>query len=105
MDVILGALLGFLYLYGMFFLFRKITRIMEKKTNDFVKQILPGWLIVALTCAFINLVSDLPGTIYFNIMLYVSLSIISILLFLLLIVKNININMYNWIIEKLRKND
>lgn len=104
-NILLSALIGFVYLKIMSLVFKKSVMYMKEKSRDFLVQILPGWLLIMLSSGWIYWYAP-PYLTYYYIMqtiMYTAMFVCIIALFLLLVVKPISINKYNRIVVFIKK--
>lgn len=104
-NILLSALIGFVYLKIMSLVFKKSVMYMKQKSRDFLVQILPGWLLIMLSSSWIYWYAP-PYLTYYYIMqtiMYTAMVVCIIALFLLLVVKPISINKYNRIVVFIKK--
>ncbi|POZ56158.1 hypothetical protein LYSIN_00941 [Lysinibacillus sphaericus] len=104
LEILLGAFILFVYIQIMSFVFKVLVKYMKRKSTDFLAQRLPGWLMVMLSsgCIFYYTLPFYPYYIMQTIM-YVAMGVCIVSLFLLLVVKNISISIYNKILIKIKK--
>ncbi|AHN24290.1 hypothetical protein T479_12910 [Lysinibacillus varians] len=104
LEILLGALIVFVYIKLISFIFKKSVMYMNRKSTDFLAQRLPGWLMVMISsgCIFYYTLPFYPYYIMQTIM-YVAMGVCIVSLFLLLVVKNISISIYNKILIKIKK--
>lgn len=104
MDVILMALFLFGYMYIMYWIFQYIMKLTSTKTDEYVIILLPGWLITAATSTLtvFFLPNELPGKIYFKIIMFLSI-VITVFILILLLIRLINKDIYKKISDYLKK--
>lgn len=105
LNILLSALIGFVYIKILSFVFKKSVIYMKRKSTDFLAQRLPGWLFVMVSSSCI-LLNAPPYLTYYYIMqtiMYIAMFVCIASLFLLLVVKNISITKYNKIVIKIMK--
>ncbi|AHN24289.1 hypothetical protein T479_12905 [Lysinibacillus varians] len=104
-NILLSALIGFVYLKIMSLVFKKSVMYMKEKSRDFLVQILLGWLLIMLSSSWIYWYAP-PYLTYYYIMqtiMYTAMVVCIMALFLLLVVKPISINKYNRIVVFIKK--
>lgn len=106
MDILFSAIIVIIYVGLMYFIFGQIMNFMKQKTTDFMAQILPGWILIMLSSIVILYISPdyLTSQRIFQFIMYISIGVCFVSLFLLIVIKNISLEKYNSIISKLKAN-
>lgn len=106
MEVILGSGLLFCYIYVTYFLFNLLPKIIARRTNDFVRQILSSWIIVVISSFIISQMTKghLAVSILFDSIFYFSIVITLGLSILYFIIRIVNPLLYKKIINKIQVN-
>ncbi|MGE6515633.1 hypothetical protein [Lysinibacillus sphaericus] len=106
MDILFSAIIVIIYVGLMYFIFGQIMNFMKQKTTDFMAQILPGWILIMLSSIVILFISPdyLTSQRIFQFIMYISIGVCFVSLFLLIVIKNISLEKYNSIISKLKAN-
>ncbi|MFY0521600.1 hypothetical protein ACOMCU_27880 [Lysinibacillus sp. UGB7] len=106
MDILFSAIIVIIYVGLMYFIFGQIMNFMKQKTTDFMAQILPGWILIMLSSIVILFIFPdyLTSQRIFQFIMYISIGVCFVSLFLLIVIKNISLEKYNSIISKLKAN-
>lgn len=106
MELILGAGILLIYIYGVYYLFNKLTKVIAGRTDDFVIQIVPSWIIVLISSILIALIikENLSVYLIFYGVFYFSIIVTSSLFVLYFIIRLLNPSFYEKIINKIRYN-
>ncbi|KOS60100.1 hypothetical protein AN161_25215 [Lysinibacillus sp. FJAT-14222] len=106
MNILLSVLLVIVYVRFMYYLFGVLTKFMKRKSSDFIVQILPGWILLMISSSIVIMLTPdyLTYQKIFRLMMFISIGVCIISIFLLIVVKKISLNKYNTIILKLKAN-
>ncbi|MGE7674619.1 hypothetical protein ACQKMV_13715 [Lysinibacillus sp. NPDC094403] len=106
MDILLSVLIVIAYVGLMYYIFGLLTKLMKQKSSDFMVQILPGWILIMVSSSGVLLLAPhyLTYQIIFKLIMFTSVGICLISLFLLIVVKRLSLSKYNALILKLKEN-
>ncbi|WP_323647079.1 hypothetical protein [Lysinibacillus xylanilyticus] len=81
-------------------------KIMKQKSADFMVQILPGWILIMVSSSGVLLLTPdyLTYQNIFKLIMFTSVGVCLISLFLLIVVKKLSLSKYNALILKLKEN-
>ncbi|MEB2299714.1 hypothetical protein LAV72_08765 [Lysinibacillus xylanilyticus] len=106
MNILLSVLMVIVYVRVMYFIFGVIMKIMKQKSADFMVQILPGWILIMVSSSGVLLLTPdyLTYQNIFKLIMFTSVGVCLISLFLLIVVKKLSLSKYNALILKLKEN-
>jgi len=90
----------------MYYIFGRLTKFMKQKSSDFIVQILPGWMLVMVSSGGVLLLTPdyLTYQKIFKLIMFTSVGVCFVSLFLLIVVKKLSLSKYNALILKLKEN-
>lgn len=105
MYIFLSGIILAVYLYASYYFFKVTFNLMSTITGDFILQVLPGWVLIAIVNSiFIKIYPTfLYGTPLLYLMLYTSV-VICLISIMLLVFKKINTEKYVVLVEKIKRN-
>jgi len=106
LNILLSVLMVIVYVRVMYFIFGVIMKIMKQKSADFMVQILPGWILIMVSSSGVLLLTPdyLTYQNIFKLIMFTSVGVCFISLFLLIVVKKLSLSKYNALILKLKEN-
>ncbi|KOP78308.1 hypothetical protein AMS59_10535 [Lysinibacillus sp. FJAT-14745] len=98
MNILLSVLIAIVYVRFMYFIFGLLMNFMKRKSSEFIVQVLPGWILIMVSSSGVLLLTPdyLTYQKNFKLIMFTSIGVCIISLFLLIVVKKISLNKYNY---------
>lgn len=103
-EMIMFAVLMYLYLHIIYIAFNKTTRYTKKYFNDFFIIVLPGWLLVFLSSSLIlTFANDFVGAFIIKMVFTFSLLVTFSCTFFIFILQPIHKKSYRFVLDKVQE--